>query len=117
MNQTMRYFVMQAGKPETAQEKAVRLAREGGAAYPETVVALLQPYEERRGIYTHLYANVDGEALPFEAAVAKVRDGNPVLGPLFQPGGRPDVTQLTHEQFLAVRATAPELLGLRPKAK
>jgi len=96
-------------------EKAVRLAQEAGACHAETVVALLEPFEQATGAGTSLFANVNGEVVPFEAAVAKTRDGNAVLSPLFRPGGKLDVRRLSHKQFLAIRATAPELLGLRSK--
>jgi hypothetical protein len=99
---------------ETVAEKASRIARAGGATYPETVVALLDPFEQPCGGGTALYANVDGETLPLEAAVAKTRE-NPVLKVFFQPGGRPDVRKLTPPQYRAVRSTAPQLLGLKPK--
>jgi len=98
-------------------EKAIRIAREGGATYPETVVALLQPYEEQHGGGTHVYANMNGESVPFEAAVARTRDENPALHRLFQPGGKLDVRPLSAQQYRAIRETAPELLGLSPKRK
>jgi hypothetical protein len=47
--------------------------------------------------------------------VAKTRDHDPVLKPLFQPGGRPDVRKLSYPQYRAIRTTAPQLFGLRPK--
>jgi len=93
-------------------EKAVRLAQEGGACHPETVVALLEPFEQATGAGTSLFANVDGEIIPFEAAVAKTRDGNAALSALFHAGDKLDVRRLSHKQYLAVRSTAPELLGL-----
>jgi len=100
---------------ETMTEKATRIAKEGGATYPETVAALLQPYEEQTCGGASLFAAVDGQILPFEAAVAKLRE-TPKFGPLFAPpGSRLDVREMSHEQFLAVRKTSPELFGLRPK--
>jgi hypothetical protein len=106
---------MQPYKPETTHEKALRLAQEAGAAYPETIVALLEPFEQSSGAGTSLCANVNGEIISFEAAVAKTRDHDPVLKPLFQPGGRPDVRKLSYPQYRAIRTTAPQLFGLRPK--
>jgi hypothetical protein len=47
---------MQPGKPETVQEKAVRLAQEAGAAYPEAVVKILQPFEGPTAGGTSLFA-------------------------------------------------------------
>ena len=106
---------MQPGKPETTQEKAVRLARQAGAAYPEAVAAVLEPFEQQTCGGASLFAKVDDRIMPYETALAKTRDEDSVLGPLFQPDGKPDVRKLTPRQYRAIRANAPQLIGLRPK--
>ena len=58
---------MQPGKPETVQEKAIRLAQQAGAAYPEAVAAVLQPFEEPTAAGPSLFANLDGQIVPYEA--------------------------------------------------
>lgn len=103
---------MQPGKPETVQEKAVRLAQQAGAAYPEAVATILQPFEGSAAGGTSLFANVDGQVVPYEAALAKARDKDAALSPLFSTGGKVDVRLLTPTQYRAIRSVNPELFGM-----
>jgi len=107
---------MQPGKPETVQEKAVRLAQQAGAAYPEAVAAILQPFEEPTAAGPSLFANLDGQIVPYEAALAKTRDKDAALRPLFSRGGKLDVRRLTPTQYRAIRGVNPELFGLRRRS-
>jgi hypothetical protein len=106
---------MQPGNPETVQEKAVRLAQQAGAAYPEAVAAVLQPFEGPTAAGTSLFANVDGQIVPYEAALATTRDKNPTLSPLFSRKGKLDVRLLTPTQYRLIRGVNPELFGMRPR--
>ena len=103
---------MQPGKPETVQEKAVRLAQQAGATYPVAVAAVLQPFEGPTAAGTSLFANLGGQIVPYEAALATTRDKDAALSPLFSREGRLDVRQLTPTQYRAIRGVNPELFGM-----
>jgi len=103
---------MQPGNPEAVQEKAIRLAQQAGAAYPEAVAAVLQPFEEPTAAGLSLFATLDGQIVPYEAALAATRDKNPTLSPLFSRKGKLDVRRLTPTQYRAIRGVNPELFGM-----
>jgi len=95
-------------------DAAVKAARDGGACCPKTVAEILSDrlYSEQHGLTTCVYAHFQGETLPIDAAVAKMRE-TPRLGRLFSPSGKFDFDQMTHPEYLAIRKTNPELFGLR----
>ena len=101
---------------ETPAERNLRIVREQDSLYPETVIALLQPFEQQTAAGMMPFANMGGETVPLASAVRRLRDENPALAGLFQGGGKLDVRALTPTQYRAIRETnARELVGLRPK--
>jgi hypothetical protein len=101
---------------DTVMEAVVKAARDGGASYPKAVAEILRPslYVEQQGATPCIYATWEGQSLPVEAAVAKMRE-TPRHRPLFTPGGKPDVRELTPTEYRAIRRKNPELFGMRPR--
>ncbi len=93
---------------------ALRAARDAGACCPASVAEILRDrlYAEQRGATTHVYAHFQGETLPIDAAVAKMRE-TPRLGRLFSPDGTFDFGEMTQPEYRAIRRVQPELFGLR----
>jgi len=100
---------------ETPAERNIRIVKEHGAIHAETVVALLQPFDEPTAAGMLPFAIIGGETVPLAAAVPRLRKENPALGGLFEGGGKLDIRALTPVQYRTIRDTVPELLGLRPK--
>ena len=103
---------MQPEKQETVQEKTIRLAQQAGAAYPEAVAAVLQPFEEPTAAGLSLFATLDSQIVPYEAALATTRDKDAALRPLFSRRSKLDVRLLTPTQYRSIRGVDPELFGM-----
>ena len=104
------------GSDDAVMEAVVKAARDGGASYPKAVAEILRPtlYVEQKGATPCIYATCEGQSLPVEATVAKMRE-TARLRPLFTPGGRPNVRELTPTEYRAIRKTNPELFGMSPR--
>ena len=94
-------------------EKTIQVAKDGRSCCPEAVAEILRPNlsTEQRGAVTYVYVNCQGQMLPLEAAVARLRE-TPRLARLFSPDGKLDVRQMPPDEFRAIRRTNPELFGL-----
>ncbi len=112
---TEEVWCLMLSQVETPAERNLRIAAEQGAIYRETVIALLQPFDEPTAAGMMPFVNLGGETVPLASAVKRLRDETPTLGALFNATAKLGIAQLTVPQFRAIRATAPELLGLRPK--
>ena len=61
---------------ETPEERNLRIVREQESLYPETVIALLQPFEQQTAAGMMPFANMGGETVPLASAVRRLRDGS-----------------------------------------
>ena len=104
-------------KPETPAERNVRIATEQGAVHAAAVIEILQPFDRQTAAGPMPFATLDGQTVPLATAVKQFRDENPGLARLYDPNGKLDIDNMPHKHFLAIRATSPELFGLRPIGK
>ena len=104
-------------KPETPAERNVRIATEQGAIHAAAVVEILKPFDQQTAAGSMPFATVGGQIVPLATAVTRFRDENPGLGRLFDPNGKLDIDNMSHEHFRAIRGTSPELFGLLPIGK
>jgi hypothetical protein len=95
-------------------QKVIQAATNGGACCPAAVAEILRPglSTEQRGAVTYVYANCQGQILPVEAAVARLRE-IPRLARLFSPDGKLDLREMSQPEYRAIRKANPELFGLR----
>jgi len=105
---------MLPGKPETPAERNVRIATEQGAVHAKAVVEILKPFDEPTAAGPMPFATVGGQVVPLASAVTRLRDEAPELAALFDANAKLDYPKLSHEQFLAIRGTSPQLFGLGP---
>jgi len=94
--------------------KAAEAAQKAGAAYPEAVAEFIKDKltiaESVVGPQVVVQNGLEVE--PLDAAMARLKATEKV-GVLFH-GGKLNTHNLDHELYLAIRAHAPELVGLRP---
>jgi hypothetical protein len=107
-------FPIQSQKPETPDERNLRIVSEQGVPHAAAIVEILRPFDQQTLAGPMPFALVGGEVLPLASAVAKYREQNPGLGRLFDPNGKLDYRKMTPKAYQAIRRHAPELLGLKP---
>lgn len=106
---------LQPRKPETPEERNVRIVSEQGVPHAAAVVAILKPFDEATAGGPMPFAILGGEIVPLVSAVKRLREQAPELAGLFDAKAKLDYRAMTPERYLAIRAHSPELLGLRPK--
>ena len=106
---------LQPRKPETPEERNVRIVSEKGVPHAAAVVEILKPFDQQTLAGPMPCAIVGGEIVPLASAVAKLREQAPELAGLFDAKAKLDLRAMTPERYIAIRKHSPELLGLRPK--
>jgi hypothetical protein len=110
-------FPIQPRKPETPEERNVRIVSEQGVPHAAAIVAILKPVDYPTVAGPMPFANVGGEIVPLASAVKRLREQAPELAGLFDAAAKLDYRAMTPERYIAIKKHSPELFGFRPNSR